>query len=143
MNTGNDDQMDPRAALDQARRMESVAQRRGRWHGWVWLAIGLITPIFLIGAIAEAVSRPIQFWIAISFMVVGATLAIWEARRGLWGREAAKVDRPFTWAYVAAMVAVLLVAIILDPSGPPTWYVALALVPSVPCFIAAWRVLTR
>lgn len=143
MNAENNSQMDPGAAFDHAQRVGETVRRKGRWHGWVWLTIGLITPVFLIGANANSVPGAVQFWIAIGFMIVGAVLAIWETRRGLWSREAAKADRPFTRAYILAIVLFAIPTIILDPTGAPPWFVALALVPSIPCLIAAWRILSR
>lgn len=142
MGAENDRQLDPRTALDRARRVEDSVRRRGRWHGWVWLVLGLITPVFLIGVYADALPGETSFWIAVGFGVAGASLAIWETRRGLWGREAARANRSVTWGYMAAMGAAALLAISFDPSGLPVWWVVFSLVPSVPCFVGAWRVLT-
>lgn len=143
MSQGNNDQMKAQAALDQARRVENTIRRRARWHGWVWLTIGVITPGFLIGANVNAVPGAVQFWTAIGFMTVAGVLALWETKRGVWGREAVEVDRPATWAYMIAIVAFAIPTIVLDPVTPPIWLIGLALVPSAPCFIAAWRILRR
>ncbi|MFP3914022.1 MAG: hypothetical protein ACLFWM_04040 [Actinomycetota bacterium] len=143
MHADSNNQMDPQAALDRAQRVGDTVRRRGRWHGWVWLTMGLITPVFLIGANVNSVPGATQFWIAIGFMTVGGVLAVWETRRGVWSREAVKADRPFTWAYMTGIVAFAVPTIILDPIRPPAWLVALALLPSIPCFLAAWRILTR
>lgn len=143
MSTGNNDQMNAQTALDHAREVENTIRRRARWHGWVWLTIGILTPVFLIGANANALPAEAQFWTAIGFMTVGGVLAIWETRRGIWGREAVEADRPATWAYMIAIVAFAIPTIVLDPVDPPLWLIGLALVPSIPCFIAAWRILGR
>lgn len=143
MHNEDSGQMDPRMALDQAQQIEETVRRRGRWHGWVWLTIGLITPVFLIGANVNSVPGPVQFWIAIAFMAIGGFLAIWETRRGLWSREAAKADKPFTWAYIIGIGVFAVPTIILDPSSAPLWLVALAFLPSIPCFMAAGRILSR
>jgi len=143
MNTERNDHLNPRSAMEQARRVEAIVHRRGRWHGWVWLTLGFATPVFLIGTNANWVPGDAQIWIAIAFMTLGGVLAIWEHRRGLWGREAAKTDRPFTWAYIGAIVAFAVPTIVIDPTGAPLWTVILAFVPSIPCFMAAWRILER
>lgn len=141
MSDESNNQLDPRTALDQAQRVGNTVRRKGRWHGWVWLTLAVITPMFLIGAYAESVPGDVQFWLAVAFGVVAGTLWIWETRRGLWGREAAAADRPFTRVYMVFVAAVALVAIVFDPTGTPAWYVAIAVLPSVPCLMAAWRIL--
>lgn len=143
MQTNGGGQMDPRVALDRAHRVSAGVRRQGRWHGWVWLAIGVLTPMFLLGTTDGVVLRGWQLWVAVALMAAGAVLAVWETRRGVLGREAAAVDTPFTWAYVASMVAVAVVVVVFAPVGPPGWFVAVALVPSVPCLVAAWRILSR
>ena len=143
MSTENNSQMDPSTAFDHAQNVGETVRRKGHWHGWVWLTIGLITPVFLIGANVNSVPGAVQIWIAIGFMTVGGVLAIWETRRGLWGREAAKADKPFTWAYMIAIVLFAVPTIILDPTRADAWLITLALLPSIPCLIAAWRILTR
>lgn len=135
--------MDPRTALDQARRVEGLVRRQGRWNGWAWLTIGVATPVFLITTTTEAIPGPAQLWIAIGFMTLAGGLAILETRRGVWGREASRADRPMTTVYVVTMVAVAMLLLIFDPWELPGWFVFAALVPSVPCFIAAWRILKR
>jgi hypothetical protein len=138
----NDNQpIDPRLALSEVERVKNQVGRKARWHGWVWLAVAVLTPAFLLGTRAVFVPRYVEFWIAIGFGAIAATLWIWETRRGVMGREAARMDRPMTGAYVASMVAVAALVIFLDPVGTPGWFVAVAFVPSVPCLLAAWRVL--
>lgn len=143
MSSRSNDQMNPQAALDHARQVEDTIRRRARWHGWVWLTMGIITPVFLIGANVNAVPGEAQFWTAIGFMTVAGVLAIWETKRGVWGREAVEADRPATWAYVIGIVAFAIPTIVVDPVDPAIWLIGLALVPSIPCFIAAWRILAR
>lgn len=152
----NDSQpMDPRLALSEVERVKNQVRRKARWHGWVWLSVAVLTPVFWLGTRADFVPRAEpddrafavrlvtdgEFWIAGGFGVIAVTLWIWETRRGVTGREAARIDRPITWAYVTAMVAVAALVILVDPAGAPWWFVAVSLVPSVPCLIAAWRVL--
>lgn len=111
-----------------------------RWHGWVWLAVAIMSPAFLIGTRAEFLSRAQQFVVALAFMTIGLVLWIAEARRGGAG-QAARNDRPLTLSYVALMIVVASIAIVWQPMGPPAWFVAAALLPAVPCATAAWRIL--
>ena len=135
--------MDPRSALDQAERLGAEVRRRARWHGWTWLVIAVLSPVFLIATGTDALPRELAFWLAVAFMLVAGGLAIWEGRRGVTGRATAAVDRPAMWAYVTAMVVVALVTIAVDITGTPAWFVVLAMVPAVPGLVAAWRILAR
>ncbi|HEX6195494.1 MAG TPA: hypothetical protein VFZ37_06265 [Jiangellaceae bacterium] len=152
----NDSQpMNPHLAMSEAERVKYQVRRKARWHGWVWLAVAVLTPAFLLGTQADLVpraqpdDRPFvvrllldgEFWIAIGFGAIAATLWILETRRGVIGRETARIDRPATWAYVTAMVAVAVLVIALDPVGTPWWFVAVSFAPSMPCVFAAWRIL--
>lgn len=141
MDRQNESQIEPRAALAHARSVSERVRRQGRWHGWVWLIVAVATPVFLIATRSDALSRETQFWIAVGFGALGGGLALWEARRGVVGREAAIVDRPMTVAYAALVVAAALVAIVLNPEGPPAWFIAVALLPSIPALVAGWLVL--
>ena len=136
-----DERMDPQTALGRAEHIGERVRKKARWHGWVWLVVGFATPAFLIGTHAGFVPRPAQFWIAIGFLAIAATLTIWDSRRGVLGLEAARVDKPHTWAYVLSMGVVASISIILSPVGAPTWFVLISFVPSLPCLAAAWRIL--
>lgn len=135
--------LDPHRALRETERIGQEVRRRARWHGFAWLAVGLLTPPFLIAIGTDAFPREAAFWFAIVFMLVGGTLAIWESRRGVTSRATAAVDRPATWAYVAAMVGVAAVILMVDITGTPGWFVALAMVPAIPALVAARRILAR
>ena len=129
----------PQAARQQAARIGTRVHSAARWHGWMWLTTAILTPTFLLGVTRDEVPRSIQFWIAVGFALVGAVLTVWEARRGVIGRQAARVDRPMTWAYVALMAVVVGFTFVGDENS--TWFIPLALAPSIPCLVAAWRVL--
>lgn len=129
----------PQAARQQAARIGTRVRSAARWHGWMWLTIAILTPTFLLGTGREDLPRSIQFWIAVGFGLVGAVLTVWEARRGVVGRQAARVDRPMTWAYVVLMMVAIGFTFIGDQNSP--WFIPLALAPSIPCLLAAWRVL--
>lgn len=114
---------------------------RDRWHGWVWLVVAMVSPVFLIGTHAAFLSRPQQFLVALAFGTGGLMLWILEAHRGTAGQEARRIDRPVTLAYIALMVVVASIAIVWEPVGPPAWFVVVSLLPSVPCAVGAWRIL--
>lgn len=135
-----DQQMTPQGALDHVHRMTDRVRAAARWHGWAWLAIAFLTPAFWIGTRDGGLARPQQFWVAIAFCAVGAVLAVWAQRRGVLGRRTARIDGPTTVAYVTATAAVAVVTMIWNPVLTP-WYVALASIPSVPCLVAAWKIL--
>lgn len=135
--------LDPSAALQQAEGVSARVRRQARWHGWAWLIVAVASPFFLIISATEALPRPVSFWLIIGFMLLAGGLAIWEGRRGVTGRATAVIDRPATWAYVAAMVLVAGVSVAVDITGTPAWFFALAIVPAIPGLIAAWRILTR
>lgn len=130
----------PTTALNEAERVAARVRAAARWHGWMWLTIALLTPVFLYGTLGAGLPRAWQFWYALFFGVVGAVLTIWEARRGVIGQPSARVDRPATIAYVIAMVAAALLIGLTEPAGA-AWSAPVALAPAVPCLLAAWRVL--
>lgn len=133
-------ELSPQAAR---RKIEDVGGRvrsAARWHGWMWLTIAILTPVFLLAVLREQVPDAARFWIAVGFAGAGAVLTIWDVRRGVVGRQTRRVDRPATLAYIALMMVVAVV-ILLGESGTSPWHIPLALAPSVPCLVAAWRVL--
>ena len=134
---------DPVAAWEQAQSMAATVRRRGRWHGWVWLTLGLATPVFLVVAVTDVAAGAARTAIAIAFALLAGLLAVWETKRGLWGRQAARVDRTATTAYVVAMAVAAAAAVAGDVADAPAWYLVLAVLPSVPCFVAAWRTLSE
>lgn len=134
---------DPAAALERAEQVGANVRRRGRWHGWVWLTIGLASPVLLVVTATDVVEGPVRMGTAIGFMLLAGLLAVWETRRGLWGRQAARTDRATTAAYVVTMAVAALTGIVGEVADAPAWYMALAALPAVPCFIAAWRILAE
>lgn len=137
------DEIEPARALAEASRIGIAVERKARWHGWVWLAIAVATPLFLLGTATDRLPRSVQFWLAVAFMVVTGALAFLESRRGVVGRETAEIDRPLTWIYVAAMVVVITLAVLFDTSDTPLWFLLAALAAAVPGLVAAWRILNR
>ncbi len=135
------DGMAPHEALADVRAIEARVRSTARWHGWAWLAVALLTPVFLV--VTASGPSPSSLWTAVGFMLVGGALWLLESRRPLRGRAAARVDSPATIGYVVAVVAVTVVGLALDPDGTEPWYMALALLPAMPCLVAAWLVLRR
>lgn len=133
-------ELTPQHASDRAEQIGSKVRGAARWHGWVWVVIAIITPIFWLGTREGGLPRPMHFWVALGFCALGLLLVFWERRRGVIGRHTARLDRPVTVAYVGAMFVVALVVIFWEPRFTPA-FIALAALPSVPCVIAAWRVL--
>ncbi|MEX2445774.1 MAG: hypothetical protein WD734_00420 [Dehalococcoidia bacterium] len=113
-----------------------IAERR---QGWAWLALAVMSPAFLVGAHAEFLSRPQRFLLAVAFGAAGLALWIVEAHSGDLGPEARRIEGRRTLAYIALMVLVAAIAIVWNPTGPPGWFVAAALLPAVPCAEGAWR----
>src|SRR5699024_218850 len=126
--------------LDEAAEVTNQVRSAARWHGWMWLTVALLTPVFLYGVLGEGLPRAWQLWYAVIFGGVGLGLTIWEARRGVIGRQSARVDRPATLTYVVIVLIATVLIGLADPGGA-AWSIPVALAPSVPCVIAAWRVL--
>lgn len=129
----------PDRELHEVQRITARVRSKGRWHGWVWLVLGVSSPLFLLGAVARPVRLPVgSLWIALVFMAVTGGLVVWHQRRPVVSAAHRRADRPLTWAYVACMVAT--VAVLRWIGDDASWTVVpLALVPSVPCAIgAAW-----
>lgn len=130
----------PDVAAGQVEQVRRRVRTKGRWHGWMWLAMAVATPVFLIGTQVDEYSW-LSFWVAIAYMVLGFVLWQVDARRPVRSRAHARVERPATVAFVVTMVVVAVATIVLDPSGAPGWYVVLALLPAVPAAVAAAVVL--
>lgn len=130
----------PQTALDEAAHVTDRVRSAARWHGWMWLTGAMLTPVFLYGTLGEGLPHAWQLWYAVIFGAVGAALTIWEVRRGVIGRQAARVDRWATLAYVITVLGATVLIGLTNPGGA-AWSVPVALAPSVPCLVAAWRVL--
>lgn len=122
--------------------MERSQRRPHHDRAVVWLAIGVASPVFLVGTRADFLSRSLQFALALAFGAVGLVLWILEARRDVADPEA-RVDRRLTLAYASLMVVVASAAVAVDPVGPPAWFIVASLLPSVPCALGVWRALRR
>lgn len=123
-------------------RVQQQVRAAARWHGWMWLTIAVVTPLFLLGTnLGDGAPPSLSLWVALAFMAVGVGLWVADARRPVRGRSAARVDRPATWAYVGAVVIVVVASLVGDPSGLPAWYVVLTLLPAVPAAVAALVIL--
>lgn len=128
------------AARRQAARVSGHTRAAARWHGWVWLLLALATPPFVVTITSGTAALGLQIGIAAAFGAIGLTCALWETRRGVVGRETARIHLPMTSLYAATMVALAAAVVLFEVEDSP-WFWACALAPSVPCLIAAWRVL--
>ena len=116
----------------------------GRWHGLIWLVIAVLAPaVWIWPRTAGGDLEPLQqFWYALGLLALGVAATVIQEFRGLQ-----RGDNPVTSglpliAFVALVLVVTMVALIWDP--PLTlWFVALALLPAMPCAIAGLRILTR
>lgn len=135
------ERFDAAAALGEVRRIDRRARSSGRWHGWLWLAIGVMTPTFFISVYSD--SGDFGLAVAVAFMVAGLVLWFWESRRPVLGREGARIDKPLTWIYVALMTLVSILATTVLPDGFSVWLLLAGMVPAVPCLIGAWLVFRR
>ncbi|HEX7097846.1 MAG TPA: hypothetical protein VF377_01290 [Acidimicrobiia bacterium] len=139
--------LDPRQALAEADRIGTTVRRRIRWNGWVWLVIAIATPLFWLGTWTNWLSRPLQFWVAVGFLIVAAMITVVamvrEARRGVVDRRVARMEWPITWAYMAVVFVMAVLVIVFDTSEAPLWFVLGALATAVPGLVGAWRTLVR
>lgn len=130
----------PEEALGRIQHVSRQVGTAAWWHGWMWLAIAILTPVFILGTREGGLARPWHFWVALAFGATALVLTLLAWRRGVVGRPSAAVDHRATWAYAGAMVGITAIVLIW---GPPLswWFIAVALVPSVPCLVAARRIL--
>lgn len=118
-------------AVTRVQQVQGRVHRAARWHAWLWLAIAVATPLFLVGTQA-GYDRGWSLWVALGFMGLGLGLWMAENRLPVRGRATERLDRPGTWAYAAAVVVVVVATLVAQPTGVPVWYAVLALVPAVP-----------
>lgn len=62
--------------------MAASVKAVGRWQGWVWLAVAIVSPALLIGARVDLLPPIQQVVGALAFMTIGLALWIGQARRG-------------------------------------------------------------
>lgn len=116
----------------------------GRWHGLIWLVIAVLAPAVWIwprtaGGDLELLQ---QFWYALGLLALGVAATVIQEFRGLQrGANPVTNGLPLL-AFVALVLIVTMVALIWDPPLTP-WFVALALLPAIPCAVAGLRILTR
>jgi len=132
----------PDEAIGQIQQINRNVRAAARWHGWLWLAIAILTPLFVVGTREGGLGRQWHFWVALAFGLTALVLTVLSSRRRVVGRPAARVDQRATWSYAGAMVGMTAVVLIWDPPLSP-WFIAVALLPSVPCLVAARQVLRR
>lgn len=83
-----------------------------------------------------------QFWYALGLLALGVAATVIQEFRGLQrGANPVTNGLPLL-AFVALVLIVTMVALIWDPPLTP-WFVALALLPAMPCAVAGLRILTR
>lgn len=135
------DQLDARTALGEVRRIDGHVRERGRWAGWAWLALAVITPIFMI--VTWAYSGDVAFVTAIAFGVFGLLLVYAESRQQVIRHTTARLSRPVTWMYAGLVVLGVVLKFTLLPDGFSIWLLIVGLAPALPCLYGAWQVLRR
>lgn len=128
------------AAAERVNEVQARVRRAARWHGLMWLVLAAATPAFFLG-VRAAPDRGFSLWVALAFKAIALGLWIADARRPVRGRTTARLDRPATRAYVVAVIVVVVVGLIVAPSGVPAWYVVITLLPAVPAAVAAAAIL--
>src|SRR5699024_1572490 len=127
--TINDRDFTVYAVRRQAARFSGRTRASAWCHCCVWLIIGLVTRPFVVTITSGTAALGLQIGIAAAFGAIGLTCALWESRRGVVGRETARIHLPMTSLYAATMVALAAAVVLFEVEDSP-WFWACALAPS-------------
>lgn len=127
-------------ALDKATTVDARARRHGRWAAWTWLGLGTVMPAHLLGTqLGEGtwVESAAAWLIPVAVVVIVVYSALQRAESRVMGG----LVWPVTWSFVALVFLDVILAWTVLADGPAALVVLFGLLPAVPPFYGAWRVL--
>lgn len=134
--------MTPAAALDNATAVDAKARKAVRWPAWLWLALGVGMPVFLIGS--ELVPNGwAHVLISALPLVIAVVGIIYSARQRATSKVLNRLVWPVTGAFVVLVFASVLLKNLVLPEGAVLSVVLIGLLPAIPCFYGVWRVLSQ
>lgn len=138
----SDESLTPSDALDSAAAIDARSRRNGRWPAWVWLVLGVTMPVHLIGSplVPDGWPRVVVGFLPLAVAVIGI---LYSARQRAASRLVARLVWPVTAGFVLLTFAALLLQNVVVPEGEVTGLVLSGLLPAIPCFYGAWRVLSE
>lgn len=134
--------MTPAAALENATAIDAKARKAVRWPAWVWLALGIGMPVYLIGT--ELVPTG---WAHQVIDLLPLIIAVAGIIYSLLQRATSAVLNQLVWPVTGAFVVLVFASVLLKqfvvPDGAVLAVVLVGLLPAIPCFYGVWRVLAR
>jgi hypothetical protein len=141
MSDGHHSGMTPEAAATEIDRTTRQVRRRGRWQGWLFLAVATVNFGFYlaVGSASPAVARALS---PLPVLVVAAIVLV-ASRQPVVGRDAAHINKPvLVWGITTAFTGLALYQAIM-PQGFSGWLVLLAAFMVAPFLAGAWQWLRR
>ncbi|WP_438387919.1 hypothetical protein [Actinopolyspora saharensis] len=140
MNDSSSHEMPAAEALGSAGRMSELARGGTRWFGYMLVVLGCVTAGFFVGqALTEGWTAAALAWL---YAACIAGLFWYVNRQRVVGRDMSTITRTVAVSYVALVVIVSVVNSTWLNDGS-LWPCLVALLPALPCWLAAWRVLVR
>lgn len=132
--------LSPSAALDSASAIDAKARRAARWPAWVWLVLGVTMPVHLIGSQLVSDGWP-RIAVGLLPLVVSVVGIIYSARQGATSRLMSRLVWPVTGAFVVLTVVAVILQNFVIAEGSVVGLVLTGLLPAIPSFYGAGRVL--
>lgn len=132
----------PAAALTNANNVDARARRSARWPAWLWLVLGVTMPIHLIGSplVPDGWPQIVVGWLPLVVAVAGI---VYSARQRVTSRLLSKLVWPVTLTFVALTWLSIAAQFTILPPNSTAGLVLFGLLPALPCFYGAWRVLSE
>lgn len=131
----------PAEALASANDVDARARRHARWPAWLWLTLGVSMPIYLITSSLVSGGWP-KVLVTALLVLVAVLGMVYSARQRGTSRLASRLEWPVTLAFIALTFLSIVLRHTILPPGSLLLLVVFGLLPAIPCFYGAWRVLS-
>lgn len=138
MNAEHEQHLSPEIAAAEVQRVTRQVQHRGRWPGWMWLVMAVVTCGFFLATgsgnrLLTDVVGPLPLVAAVVIYLLASRQPV-VARRAL-----ASGDKQLSYAFLATVVVGTAIDLTVLPKGFSAWLVLLAVLMAVPCLVGSWR----
>jgi hypothetical protein len=134
-----EENIDPKQALNEIRRLEHKVRTESRWAGWLWLIVGFSTAVF--GVFAPPITHGWQeYVVTIGFPILGFVALVYALQQQVISRAQQHLEYPVTWVFCGLVLVNVMFRMIADPTHLSALVIILGTLPVLPCCYGTWRV---